>query len=129
MLPSYIKGLESRKICGKGKPASPPKKEQQPRKVCTICAKLFDFGDPESIIITPEIKAPTTLESAVCEDCQKSLDEGYVGLVEGTRYAFVKSERLADMAGKIVQVKKKTMDELQKQHQQVRNRRVPGASE
>lgn len=104
MLPSLTSGMSKKDIGGKGIRVLPP---TRPRKCCTICALLFDYASAPS---------DTSLVSEVCEKCQASLDDGYVACVADTRYAFIKSEKLADLAGKILRVNKPTMDELEKQN-------------
>lgn len=87
-----------------------PKETVVPRKVCKICVKSFDF-------ITVKIKAERDVEAAVCENCQKFLDEGCIAIVQGTRFAFIKAlnNRCADMRGKIVMVSKQVMDMAEKE--------------
>jgi hypothetical protein len=87
-----------------------PVEHTVPRQVCKICVAQFDF-------ITVKIQADRSVEGGICPDCQKHLDDGEIGCIQGTRYAFIKptNNRLADLKGKVIKVTKPVMDLIQKQ--------------
>jgi hypothetical protein len=108
ILPSFSEGMVKKQTFGKGHKSplaklkeNPPK----PTKLCEVCSLLFAF----------KTGFDGQIQSAVCADCQKQLDAGLIALVSDDRYAFGSSSTLPDMAGKIVQIKKETMDEIEKQ--------------
>ena len=63
-----------------------------PGKLCSVCAKAFAWSN------TP-VQVPS---SEPCKECAEKLKDGCVALVCADEYAFVKSERLKDLAGKII---------------------------
>lgn len=95
-----VKGLKSGKI------ASGNRKVNRARQLCKVCSKLFDFA---------LIDGDSAMVPGLCATCKKQLSDGYIALVQGDRYAFVKSDRLSDKAGEIIAVSQKTMDEVAKQ--------------
>jgi hypothetical protein len=97
MLPSFIDGMEQGKLTGRGRPAT------RPKCACGICGHAFmgPWGAKE------EIKT--------CDHCQKLLDDGYTAIVCGLQYAFIKSPRLPDMAGKVMNVKPHVMAKVMQQ--------------
>lgn len=108
MLPSYAAdALEKRKIGGKRTPVNAVEPDLKPTRYCECCAKFFDM---KRIVVE-------TLQAGICVDCRKLLDAGWTGFYTADRYAFGKSELLADMAGKVVVVSNRTMDEIAKQYE------------
>lgn len=97
-LPKLAHDLTHKKIGGKGRPVIP-----QARKTCTVCCKLYDFVTTKEDVL---------LQPVPCETCQKELDAGYVAMVGGDKYAFVKSKRLADLAGRVVHVPPHVMEKI-----------------
>lgn len=79
-----------------------------PRKCCKICIKQFDMA---------YVPSDTRVEPATCDECQKQLDAGMIACVSDTRFAFIspKNEDMNDLKGAIVQVRKETMDLIEKQ--------------
>lgn len=103
MLPSYAAAVAQKKIGGKGRKEPP----RVPRKLCPICGHGFDHGP---------MTAPLP-EAIPCEVCQGDLDDGYTAFVSGDRYIIAKSEHLADMAGKIIQLSPPVFEQLAKEYE------------
>jgi len=82
--------------------------ETRERKCCKVCCALFD----KALV---SIDAP--LEAGVCKDCQAMLDDGYVGIVHGNEYAFIKprNEAMNDLRGQVIHVCAETFAEAKRQ--------------
>lgn len=81
-----------------------------PRKCCKICCKTFDLA---------YIQRDSPMESSVCEDCFKSLQDGWAAFVSDSRYAFVKvpaDHPFAKYNGQRVMVPKEMMDDIEAKH-------------
>lgn len=104
MLPSYIKGLEKKKIGGKGIPAV----IRRPRKCCKVCCRMFDhtWASPS---------AEMEVKPCLCRTCGPALRHGYVALVCGDKYALIKSPRFKDDAGEIIQISPYVMEAVEKE--------------
>ena len=102
MLPSVIEHAENKRILKTGS-----RSLSHPHRVCVICLKTFDF----------KRVAPEKIERSVCEICNISLVEGYTAIICDDKYAFVRSEALADLAGKIVSVTGPQMARIEEKHQ------------
>lgn len=101
MLPSFIKGVENGEIGGKGRPA------RAPIVACGICGKSHDQRAGEKAGVS------------TCLSCASLLKEGYTALVcivdsaaSENKFAFVKSERLADKAGQIMRISPEVMAKI-----------------
>jgi|ERR1043166_194533 hypothetical protein len=103
MMPSFIAGMEQKRARGKGVKVV----ARKARRICSICARLFDYAET-----TEEI----TMGTGHCELCAAKLKEGYAALVCADRFAFVKSERLKDLAGTVEQVSPEVMAEVEKHY-------------
>jgi hypothetical protein len=99
---SAARGVAESKIGGKGLKVSLP---MRPTRLCNICGCGFDFARTSADI---EMKHDTS-----CKECLASLDDGYTAFVADNRFCFGKSQRLADLAGKIVHVSPETMNSLE----------------
>jgi len=88
------------------------------RAPCVICGKFFGSCRPK----------PGAAQNKFCPRCTASLNAGYTAAVtlDGKRFAFFKSDRLKDMAGKVVSVKPETMDEIEKNAQRADKNGEPG---
>lgn len=77
------------------------------RKLCKICCGRWDF------VFTRE---DVQMTAGICPTCEPLLKEGYVALICGEKYAFVKSPRLADMGGTIVPITEANMEKIEKEY-------------
>jgi hypothetical protein len=82
--------------------------ETRDTKCCKVCCTTFD----KKLV---SLDAP--LEAGVCKDCQKVLDEGYIGIIHGNEYAFIKpaSDKFKDLAGTVIHVCQDTFEEAKRQ--------------
>ncbi len=101
-LPSFREEVEKKRV----RKGHIPVADMVPKKVCHVCGKGFDWGP---------IKGPLP-ELAVCDKCQAKLTEGFTALKSDNRYAFIKSQSLADKAGEIMQVSPEVMDQVQQHY-------------
>lgn len=85
-MPGFVKAMAQGKLKGGGIPVP----SNKPRKTCPVCCTFYDF-------ITCLGHVP--VEQKYCKDCQAMLQQGYVALIAGDRYAFVKCDALKDWAG------------------------------
>jgi len=104
IMPSMIEGLKEKRITGRGKPVESAK----PRQLCRVCAKLFDYATS---------LGETEMKSGTCETCAAELKAGYVALVCGNKFAFVKGKTIADLAGEVVTLPPEKMLLIEKQFQ------------
>jgi hypothetical protein len=111
MMPSFIKGLNKKKIVGKGIPSL----IRRPQKVCQVCGLLWDHA---MLKATDDVHIKTQL----CDSCQNMMASGCSALVCGDEYAFVKSYGLEDWAGTIKQVSAHVMASVKKTHHEVKER-------
>lgn len=103
-LHSSMKGYVAQKQ--QGQQFASGKAANIPDKYCVVCSVVFGSAPPEE-----------PLKPYVCGMCQQRLNEGQTAIVCGNRYGFFqKSDKLADMAGKIVRVLPATMDAFQKEY-------------
>lgn len=107
MLPSFVKGMQEKALSGKGKETIGI--VRVPKKCCKVCASTFDFH-----MVKPSQKVE--LESSICVDCQKRLDDKWIAFVCDNLYAFVKptNNRFNDMEGQIVPISPHVMAEIGK---------------
>ena len=115
MMPSFIQHQEQKRKTRAGT----VRRTMRPRKLCSICARLFDYVET-----TEEI----SMGAGHCELCAAKLKEGYTALVCADRFAFVKSDRLKDLAGTVEQVSPEVMAEVEK-HYVSEWRQADGAAE
>lgn len=109
-LPALAHSLTHKKITGKGKPVGPP----QPRKTCPVCCKMFDF-----ISSSQEVH----LKVHNCEECDKNLKAGWIAVVGGDMFAWLKNDTLLpDMAGTIQHVEPWMMESIRKRGIQLNQR-------
>jgi len=106
MLPSFIKGIAEKVAIGRGIKAP---KRLSPKKVCTLCTKLFDKVEVDAGKEPP-------LEMGRCPECEEKLKDGFVAVVAPNKLAFVKSERLKDLAGNTVQVSAENFLRIQQEY-------------
>lgn len=104
MLPTFAKGVVERKVSGKGAKVAPSKR---PTKTCPVCFAAWDWQP-----IGVELGDEFATSSQVCSRCDGILKEGYIAIVCGGEYAFVKHDHLIDMAGTIQRVKPETFEKL-----------------
>lgn len=105
-LPSFIAGMETKKTVGKGRKISipaPPK----PRQICRVCSKAFDYA---------HVEGDSEMKPGLCDTCEPMLKQGCVALISSDKYAFVKSPRLADMAGQIIPISHQNMEKVLKEY-------------
>ena len=107
MLPTLNPGLSSGSIGGKGRKISIPQ-ETRATKVCKVCMCGFD---------KKAVSSEHPITPGICESCQTTLDEGYVALVSAEKYAFVRSERLKDLAGQVINISGPGMEKIQKEYE------------
>jgi len=103
MLPSYAKAVAEKKLGGKGRKEAP----RVPRSVCPICGTGFDFGPAVHNLPKPD----------KCKSCEKDLAAGYTAFICDDRFIIAKSARLADMAGKIIQLSPPVFERLAKEYE------------
>ena len=101
MLPSFVEGLAQKRAIGKGQKVPKPIRKV-PSKICKVCAVLFDLQHPSDKPIEP----------GICLTCEALIKEGYVALISGEQYAFVKSERLKDLPDRIVHLQPGNMEKI-----------------
>lgn len=101
-LPSFREEVEKKRV----RQGQTPVADMVPKKVCSVCGKGFDWGP---------IKGPIP-DLAVCDKCSKRLAGGDTALKSDNRFAFIKSESLADKAGEIMEVSPQVMDQVQKHY-------------
>ena len=89
-------------IGGKGAKVSLPRR---PSKMCNVCGKGFDL-----VTSATEIQLK---HDAPCPECDEKLQDGYTAFICDNRFAFGKSEKIADMAGKVIKVEPHVMDHME----------------
>jgi hypothetical protein len=103
MLPTFTKGVIERKATGKGRKVGTPNTVVQPTRMCPICLKAFDFF---------QVPEDSTLKAEHCVRCAALLKEGYIAFTSGKRFAFAKSSRMMDLAGKVVKLSPEVFEKL-----------------
>lgn len=92
-LPSFVRGLATGEIGGRGRPAVRMPDPGIPSYTCDVCG--INFQSKQEPI--PGLR--------FCRACTASLDSGYTAVIcETGDYAMLKSEALKDMAGKLLKV-------------------------
>jgi len=100
MLPSLAKDLASGKMKGKGGKLA----KTRPRKMCRVCCKTFDLAAcPDDTPLTPSL----------CDECEPVLKDGYVAIVSGDKFAFIKHESLTDLGGTVQHVSIPVFEQFQ----------------
>ena len=107
MLPSFIRGLATGHIGGKGKQAPIKGKPC----TCDVCRIGF---------LSPKEFEPA---KCFCATCAELLKQEYIAIVcpEREQYAFITSPSLADLKGQVIHVSGKVMKKLAKEFAQNKN--------
>lgn len=104
MLPAVAEGLVQGKLSGKGKKIP----IRRPNKTCPICCTMFDF------VMVPDAEQWNLPTAQHCEKCAGMIGDGYVALVCGDRYAFVKSKMLEQLEERVVTMEPEQMNQISK---------------
>lgn len=96
------RGIAENKIGGKGqKMPLPPR----PMNLCNICGAGFNFERTSNDI---QLKHDQS-----CPECTEKLKDGFAAVISDNRFAFIKADHLADMAGHITRIDAQAMNAIE----------------